>query len=140
VRRATNKTSKLLKLKEWFTVEDAAQILSSATGESVRPRDILRLALDGPLILSIFLVNRAPAKLTTVSEKKESGDARLTSKTDVRLRTLERDRLRFGEIIILPRDVYDLPMLGNDRLYVEQEFQKTAPGLYSDLHDCPTCP
>ena len=50
--------SKLLKLKEWLTLEEAAEHLSSVVvGEPVSVADILQLSLDGRLRLSIRLTN-----------------------------------------------------------------------------------
>ena len=55
--------SKLLKLKEWLTTEEAAKRLSITAGEEVIEADILRLALDGHLTLSVYLVNHARARI-----------------------------------------------------------------------------
>jgi hypothetical protein len=54
--------SKLLKLKEWLTVPDAARRLSGICGEPVSDADVLRLGLDGHLTLSVHLVNQAHAR------------------------------------------------------------------------------
>lgn len=54
--------SKLLKLKEWLTVKDAAKRLSISAGEDVTEADILRLALDGHLTLSMYFVNHTMAR------------------------------------------------------------------------------
>lgn len=51
--------SRLFHLKEWVSVADAAQYLSISLGESVSEPDILRLALDGHLTLSVYLPNGA---------------------------------------------------------------------------------
>ncbi len=48
--------SKPLKLKEWLTVKDTAKRLSISVGEDVTEADILRLALDGHLTLSVYFV------------------------------------------------------------------------------------
>ncbi len=53
---------KLLKLKEWLTVSDAARHLSILFGEEVSEADVLRLALDGHLTLSVDFVNHASAR------------------------------------------------------------------------------
>ena len=53
---------KLLKLKEWLTVSDAAKHLSILFGEEVVEADVLRLALDGHLTLSVLFVNGASAR------------------------------------------------------------------------------
>lgn len=49
--------NKLLKLKEWLTVADAAGYLSILLKEEVSEADVLRLALDGRLQLSVFFPN-----------------------------------------------------------------------------------
>lgn len=54
--------SKLFKLKEWLSVADAAQHLTIAFGEEVTEADVLRLALDGHLQLSVNFVNHAKAR------------------------------------------------------------------------------
>jgi len=53
--------SKLLKLKEWLTVPEAAKYLSTIFGEEVNEADVLRLALDRHLKLSVLFVNHAHA-------------------------------------------------------------------------------
>lgn len=55
--------SKLFKLKEWLTVEEAAKHLSTVLGEEVVIADIYRLALDGHLVLSMSFPNHAYGNL-----------------------------------------------------------------------------
>ena len=45
--------SRLFRLKEWLTLDEAADYISTAIGENVQERDVLRLALDELLILSV---------------------------------------------------------------------------------------
>jgi hypothetical protein len=54
--------SKLLKLREWLTLEHAARHLSGVCGEPVSEADVLRLGLDGYLKLSVHFVNHAQAR------------------------------------------------------------------------------
>ena len=54
--------SKLFSLKEWLTLDDAAKHLSIVFGEEVTRADILRLALDKRLTLSVDFVNHASAR------------------------------------------------------------------------------
>lgn len=54
--------SKLFKLKEWLTVPDAAKHLSGVLSEEITEADVLRLALDGHLKLSVNFVNHTKAK------------------------------------------------------------------------------
>lgn len=55
--------SKLLKLKETLTLSETAKHLSIMLGEDVTEADILRLALDGHLKLSVNLVNHSSGRL-----------------------------------------------------------------------------
>jgi hypothetical protein len=57
---------KLFNLKEWLTVADAARHLSIAFGEDVTEADVLRLALDGRLRLSVYFVNHVKARCGNV--------------------------------------------------------------------------
>jgi len=50
---------KLLNLKPWLTIPDAARHLSILFGEDVSEADVLRLGLDGHLKLSVYFVNGA---------------------------------------------------------------------------------
>ena len=54
--------SKLFKLKKWLTVPDAARHLSILFDEEVSEADVLQLALDRHLKLSVNFVNNADAK------------------------------------------------------------------------------
>ena len=53
---------KLLKLRDWLTVPDAARHLSILLGDEVTEAHVLRFALDGRLTLSVDFVNIAPAR------------------------------------------------------------------------------
>lgn len=57
---------KLFKFKEWLTLEAAAKHLSGFLEEPVEVFDVLQLALDGHLMISVNLVNHAYAKLGKV--------------------------------------------------------------------------
>ena len=54
--------SKLFKLKKWLTITETADHLSIVFGEKVKESDVLRLALDGHLKLSVDFVNHANAR------------------------------------------------------------------------------
>ena len=58
---------KLFKFKEWLTLEAAAKHLSGFLEEPVEVFDVLQLALDGHLMISVNLVNHAYAKLGKVT-------------------------------------------------------------------------
>lgn len=46
---------KLLTLKDWFTLDEAATRISKTAGELISPADLLRLAIDNHLQLSLYL-------------------------------------------------------------------------------------
>ncbi|SLM24878.1 MULTISPECIES: hypothetical protein [Stenotrophomonas] len=55
--------SRIFKLKKWLTLDDAAAHLTRSLGEDVAVQDLLQLAVDGHLVLSVELVNHASANL-----------------------------------------------------------------------------
>lgn len=55
--------SKIYKLREWLTVPEAAKQLSISFGEEVTEADILRLALEKHLRLSVYFVNKATVRI-----------------------------------------------------------------------------
>jgi hypothetical protein len=59
LRTGATQLKKLLNLKQWLTVADAARHLSILFGEHVTEADVLRLALEGSLTLSVYFVNGA---------------------------------------------------------------------------------
>jgi hypothetical protein len=66
---------KLFKLKEWLTLPDAAKHLTGVCNEEVTEADILRLALDGHLKLSVNLVNATIARYGKIISPKDLDDA-----------------------------------------------------------------
>lgn len=54
---------KLSRRKNWLTLEDSAKYLSLLTNEEVVTTDLLQMALQGDLTLSINLVNSYPAQI-----------------------------------------------------------------------------
>ncbi|MDR7192696.1 hypothetical protein [Luteimonas terrae] len=61
--------SALHKLRSWMTVEDVAESLTALAGEPVKVADILALALDGHVVLSVNIVNGQSAKLGAIVDK-----------------------------------------------------------------------
>ena len=163
---------KLFNLKEWLTVADAARHLSIVFGEEVTEADVLRLALDGRLRLSVHFVNHAKARSGKVipweetewmlfpdsdefpggrvmkrADQSEVIDAR-PCPTKLRalfddlppderekyyplLRSLNIDDERFlnlSDEVTTLRGVWDLPMIGNEKLDIEHEYQNLTGG------------
>lgn len=138
--------SKLFKLREWLTLDEAARHLSVVVSEQVTPSDILRLCLDGHLVLSVNFVNHSQAKRGKVvgvedAEWQEfpSGMAEMfpglpedhDGKPIQYMRSLNLDDERFltleskVEKIV---GVWDLPLIGSERLDVEHRFQILTGG------------
>ncbi len=159
--------SKLLKLKSWLTIEDAAKRLSISAGEKVSQPDILRLALEGHLRLSVYFVNHGRARMGKVVPWRETrwrlikpifegsmGPAlndddiassfpehlqKLWRETSVDFREICRPMMTSltieeGKFLNLEKEVveltgiWDLPMIGTERLDVEHEYQQLTGG------------
>jgi hypothetical protein len=126
---------KLLKLKKWLTVAEAASHLSILLGEEVSEADILRLALDGHLTLSVEFVNGATAQCGKIISL---GDAELEE-----IRGLVGERVQlikdgihlggdkvfsYNEGITHLAGVWDLAMVGAERLDVKHRYHFLTGG------------
>jgi hypothetical protein len=125
---------KLLKLKDWLTVPDAARHLSILFGEDVTEADVLRFGLDGRLTLSAYFVNpkfgrcgkiipRADAETKEISI--ESGNVKWAIKKGCLVKGGKA--LSFGDITPF-EGVWDLSMLGAERSQVEHKYQSLTGG------------
>jgi hypothetical protein len=133
--------SKLLKLKEWLTVPDAARHLSILLEEEVSEADVLRLALDGKLRLSVRFMDPSPAvcgTIHTVDDTSDCFDPSSISDVDKREDAAERaTRVLIDDSDNLVLDVegelhidgiWDLLMRGGERAFVENKYQKMTSG------------
>lgn len=133
---------KLFNLRDWLTVADAARHLSVVFGEEVTEADVLRLALDGRLKLSINFVNHALGQLAKFVSWNEFADnvnsQRGTSealRTDVE-RVPEGDQIKLlhtEDRVITLTGVQDLPMLGAEYLDIEHKYQMMTGGVAVEL-------
>lgn len=164
--------SKLFKLKEWLTVPESAKRLSITFGEEVTESDVLRLALDGRLRLSVYFVNHATARCGKVVSVEEiewklfpslniTGPQHQTAsehsleqenawQAPTKLLALLKDIpanewpnwmwipsglkidggrfLELSDNAVTLRGVWDLLMIGNERLDIEHEYQTLTGG------------
>ena len=138
--------SKLFKLKEWLTVPETAKHLSIVLEEEVSESDVLRLALDGHLKLSVNLVNKARAKCGKVipmeDAQYEEWPAELVATIPgipeeakgepvMVLQGLNIDDKRVLELdseVVSLEGVWDLPMIGAEQLDIEHEYQNLTGG------------
>lgn len=133
--------SKLLKLKEWLTIEEAAKGLSISVGEDVTEADILRLALDGHLTLSVYFVNHArgrPARIEPLGIQHFSNAPSFYEYGPPRYGAIEGEvLLNKKQVLVYEGDidepeilkgVWDLLMIGAEKLDVEHAFQMMTGG------------
>ena len=131
--------SKLFNLKEWLTVSDTTKRLAIMFGEEVTEADVLRLALDGRLRLSVYFVNHTKAlygKLVPISDAEYEDVPSLDGSTTVRLYkgpTLllggeVSHVLELGDEVLTLKGVFDLPMIGNEQLDIEHRYHYLTGG------------
>lgn len=136
--------SKLFKLKEWLTLNEAANHLSSVFGEQVTIADIYRLALDNHIMLSVNFINLAEAKkvelikVTDLEYKivvpkgikdfpegksfRVPINAKYPISKEYWLKSIKPE-------LLMIKGLWDLPMIGNEKLTVEHLYQQETSGL-----------
>lgn len=137
--------SKLFRLKEWVTIPDAAKYLSQFLNEPVTVPDILQMALDGHLQISVDFPNRAKARLGRIVPFKEVPMRELPSLVDGKTVNYPAgmliDHIKPGENIaedtrfvcfsdeVVSIDgIWDLSMVGNERIDIEFDLQREIGG------------
>ena len=128
--------SDLFKLKQWLTLENATKHLSSIFNEIVNDYDILRFALDGHLILSTNIINGADAKKYRLCTLENVPKYEMPFKEELKILALPMSDGTFLEKedkVICINGIYDLVMLGNERLDIEQEYQMLTNGFKVEL-------
>ena len=141
--------SKLLRLREWLTVDEAARHLSGIASEPVSQADVLRLALDGQLTLSARFVNGAQAN---VGPEVPVEDVEQFEVPAISLETMREDpdrwvtiihgfdlgngrRANLSEEVVSIDGIWDLTMLGAERYDVEHRYQFMTGGPSVELMD-----
>jgi len=128
--------SKLFKLKEWLNLDDCEKYLTTLMGEDVTKADILRLGLDGHLILSVHLVNQARVRVGKIIPKSQANPRCVPSFFDKEVKQeiydgilIKEDKvLQLEDRVVTIDGVWDLPMLGAEALDVEHEYQNITEG------------
>ena len=130
--------SKLFKLKKWLTVSDAARRLALTFGEDVNEADVLRLALEGHLKLSVHFVNGAyarPCVPVNIDQIEWDEVPSLDGKRIIKIPKNGRiwqDEQGFFQVMrnvsSLDGEVWDLPMTGGERIDVEYRYQQLTDG------------
>lgn len=129
--------SKLYKLKEWLTLDDAASHLSKLLDEPVSVADVMRLGLDSRITLSVYFVNGTYGKRLVAVPEKDLRIAQGLEGHDVIL----ADQLPDGRYAVTDdtlttlTGVWDLTMWGGERLDVEARYQRLIEGPEVTLVD-----
>ena len=137
--------NKLFKLKKWLTVPETAWHLSIVLDEEVGEADVLRLALDGHLKLSVNFVNHASAtcgKVVPIENAKyreftlefvsllpisseHKGEPVMVLKG---LNLNDKEVLELEKEVVKLDGIYDLSMIGNETFDVEHQYQQLTGG------------
>jgi hypothetical protein len=126
---------KLLKFKEWLTIPDTARHLSIIFDAEVAEADVLRLALDGHLTLSVNFVNSVRATCGPL-ESREAATQIFDGANNTKLEVTRGQEIRKGEFwqrggkIVYICGVWDLTLLGLERDDVEHRYQCMTGGPY----------
>lgn len=140
--------SKIFKLKKWLTLPDAAKHLSNICNEEITEADILRLALDGHLKLSVNFVNYTKARCgKVVGYEDVKWKIRIIPKylidkipnfpdeakgkplrTMVSMQIDDTRFLNLSDEVTTIQGVWDLPMIGCEMLDIEHKYQVLTGG------------
>lgn len=132
--------TKLLKLKKWLTLDEAVNHISSVLGEPVKVADLYRFALDGHLILSADFVNGVRVRkgqwvnfkdveLELITPLVDTGDGRLIGIPKNGEFIVDSERcIRFEKYITTVDGIWDLAMIGSERLDIEHNYQHLVSG------------
>jgi hypothetical protein len=125
---------KLLNLKHWLTVPDAARHLSMFFGEDVSEADVLRLALDGHLTLSVNFINDTTGRCGPVVPPRDANWYMTQLSKNERRRPVSTLEIAKDKLIELEQEViwidgiWDLTMLGAEHTDVEHRYQFLTGG------------
>lgn len=137
--------SKLFKLKEWVTIPDAARHLSQIVNEPVSEADILQMALDGHLKISVNFPNRARARIGRVIPYKDVPRKELSTldgkgtvtyldgyplndSPEGAMPDSETPFIHFQKEVVSIDGIWDLAMQGNERFDIEFDLQQLIGG------------
>jgi hypothetical protein len=135
--------SKLFKLKEWLTLNEAASHLSVVLGEPVALSDLYRLTLDGHITLSANFVNRAKARIGRFVKTQDiefflieydcfSGeklDKPYYSRVNQDIRVSEDNWIQLDSDVVSIQGLWDLTMIGAEANDIEHYYQQLTSGI-----------
>lgn len=127
---------KLFKLRQWLTLDEAASRLATTFDEAVSVADVLRLALDGHLKISLHLVNHAHGRMGKIIGLDEV-TIRTHSALDGQPEPVSyvvETAIGDGRFIRISGEtstitgVWDLAMFGAEALDIEHQYQLLTGG------------
>jgi len=132
---------KLLKLKDWLLVPDAARHLSDQLEEDVGEADVLRLALDGHLTLSVNFQSDPTANRGKFTPLQDAERRSMPGLDGEKVELFNGVNLGDGRVLELAKGivrlvgVWDLAMLGSERFDVERRYSTLTetPGIDEDV-------
>jgi hypothetical protein len=122
---------KLFNLKQWLTIPDAARHLSILLGEDLSEADVLQLALDGQLTLSVHFLNQVICRIGMVVKTSETAldfDHLLNGNEETffiiegTTDGHEVNRIDWSQETIAFDGVWDLSVLGSEKV-LEQRYR-----------------
>lgn len=137
----------LFQLKAWLSLEDAAKHLSIVFGENVTEIDVLRLGLDRHLKISVNIINGTTVRKGTVVDFENViwGEFPIEMSSAIKnipeeaigkpityMKSLNIDNERFLNLsneIVNVSGVWDLPLIGGERLDLEHRIYMTTDGI-----------
>jgi hypothetical protein len=114
--------SKLFKLKEWLTVEEAAKHLSVVLGEEVVVADIYRLALDKHLVLSMNFPNKTYGNLGSVVDFENTKCFTITKEF--------KALMGISGVDAIPEEIIVSDYIGDDKFITWDEKVTTIDGAW----------
>lgn len=141
--------SKLFKLKPWVSSQQALDFLSLQLGESLTPLDVLQLVVEKKLKISVKLDHRFPAKLGKVIPMRDVPKRELPSLRGGEMQTFldgycldpeenyteDTPFLSFARDISYIEGIWDLAMMGNEAIEVENALQDEIGAQELDRHN-----
>jgi hypothetical protein len=139
--------SKLFKLKEWLTLDEAANHISTVLGEPVTLADIYRLSLDDYIKLSANFVNGAQARTGKfvktddvqfyLMENMPFSGEKLVPPISLPLNNevqcSEDEWVALDKNVVSIRGLWDLTMIGSEAIDIEFYYHQETSGLEVDL-------
>ena len=118
--------SKLFLLKEWITIPEATNRLTSIINDEVSEADVLQLGIDGKLVISVNFVNYEPVRTCRNAKSPEKTDsgALLTYKKSNNDEWIEIDIWPITHVI----GIHDLSMLGGEIDILTERYQGLTGG------------